>query len=297
MRQRTLLFTVLLCLSSLAAAAEVQWQAQDFQAAAAKASAEGKLVYIFVEGDHCPPCDAFKASHLNDPAFIDFVNAVYVPIRVHEGDPAGRAFLESMRLVHAAVPRFYTMTPEGRGVSMSIGMVSAPPMGAVDVLKLAFGRELPVNREAAAALAGRLRSHAANQRATGQAGTADNPLRYMGLAILEAQAWAFAGRLDEAENAWGAPWAEQLVDQDIRALYITFWVRWNRNAQGSIKAAQAFHNASPDDPAGRMFLAMAFASGGNYAEAVREGEAFLSAVPDNAQFRQQVDAWRAQGGR
>lgn len=275
--------------------AEVQWQPHDFQAAAAKASAEGKLIYVFVEGENCPPCDAFKASHLNDPAFADFVNSVYVPIRAHESDPSGRAFLESLRLVHAAVPRFYLLTPDGRGVSMSIGMVSAPPMGAVDVLKLAFGRELPVNRDAAAALAGRIRSHAASQRNTG-AISADNPLRYMGLAILEAQAWAFAGRLDEAEKAWGPHWAEQLVDQDLRSMYVTFWVRWNHNLQGALKAAQAFRNASPDDPAGNMLLGMTLAANGRFADAVREGDAYLKMDPNNQGAQQQVESWRSKAG-
>lgn len=293
MRQLKILLSVMavLALAAHAGSAEVQWQPQDFQAAAAKAQAEGKLVYIFVEGDNCPPCDAFKASHLNDPAFADFVNTAYVPIRVHEGDPAGKSFLESMRLIHAAVPRFYTLTPEGRGVSMSIGMVSAPPMGAVDVLKLAFGRELPVNREAAAALAGRIRTHAASQRANGTT-YPDNPLRHIGLAILEAQAWAFAGRLDEAEKAWGAHWAEQLADQEIRAMYIVFWTRWNRNAPGVLAAAQAFRGASPDDPAGSMFMALGLAANGRFADAVREGEAYLAVDANNAGFRQQVDSWR-----
>lgn len=288
------LFVGTLCLFVAASAAEVAWQPLDIQAAMRKAADEGKLIYVFVEGDNCPPCDAFKASHLTDPAFVDFVNTVYVPLRAHNGDAAGRAFLESLKLMHPAVPRFYVLGPDGRGVSMAIGMVSAPPMGALDAMKLSFGRELPVNRDAAAALAGRLRTHAAGQRASG-AIHADNPLRYIGLAVLEAGAWALAGRLDEAERAWGAEWADQLVDQEIRGLYVNFWTRWGRNLPGALRAAQQFREASPTDPAGSFYLGTALAANGRYAEAVREGEAFLAANPGNAMMEQMVGRWRQQG--
>ncbi|MCC8189231.1 MAG: hypothetical protein LIP77_01165 [Planctomycetes bacterium] len=290
----TVLATVL-GLALTAAAAEVQWQPHDIAAATARAGAEGKLVYVFVEGENCPPCDAFKASHLSDPAYVDFVNTLFVPIRAHESDPSGRAFLESLRLVHPAVPRFYIMAPDGRGLSMSIGMVEAPPMGAVDVLHQTFGHELPVNRDAAVALAGRLRSHAASQRAAG-AHDPNNPFRHVGLAVLEAEAWALAGRLDEAENAWGASWAGELPSQELRALYLTFWLRWNGNRAGVLAAARDFQAASPTDPAGNMFMAMALAANGQYPEALVEGERYLAAEPDNAMMRQQVDGWRSRMG-
>lgn len=276
-------------------AGEIHWQAQDIQSALAKAGAEGKLVYVFVEGDNCPPCDAFKASHLSDPAFVDFVNTLYVPIRAHESDANGKAFLQSLRLVHSAVPRFYILSPDGKGVSMSIGMVAAPPMGAADVLKLAAGKELPVDKTKAAGLAARLRAHAASQR---NASTINptNPLRHIGLAVLEAQAWAMAGRLDEAENALGARWAEQLADQDIRLWYVNFWLAWNRNLPGALQAAHIYYSTSPHDPMGLVLVGRAEAANGNFAEAVKAGEALLQVDPNNQQIAQMVDAWR-RGGR
>ena len=289
--RRILLPILLLTSLSCALAAEVQWQPQDIQSAMQKAGAEGKLIYIFVEGDNCPPCDAFKASHLSDPAFVDFVNSLYVPIRVHMSDAGGVAFLESLKLMHAAVPRFYTLTADGRGVSMAIGMVTAPPMGGAEVLSMAAGRELPVDKAKAAELAGRIRSHAASQRASG-AVNADNPLRYLGLAILEAQAWALAGRLDEAENAFGAPWAEQLVDQEIRNWYINFWLGWKRNLPGVLSAAQAFRSANPDDPAGALLLGRALAANGRFADAVREGETYTAAAPNDQRAAAEVNGWR-----
>ncbi len=280
--------------ASTAVSAEVAWQPLDFPAAMRKASAEGKLIYVMVEGDNCPPCDAFKASHFGDPAFVDFVNTLYVPIRVHEGEAKGKAFLESLHLIHAAVPRFYALSPEGRGISMSIGMVAAPPMGAAEVLKLAMGRELPVDKKKAADLAGRIRSHAASQRAAG-AINPDNPLRYIGLAILEAQAWAMAGRLDEAEKAFGPHWADQLVDQEIRQWYINFWLAWNRNLPGVLEAAKAFRQASPDDPAGHFIMGRALAANGRYAEAAKEGEAYLSFDSSNARIAEEVGKWKRGG--
>lgn len=272
-------------------AADLQWHPQDIQSAAAKAGTEGKLIYVFVEGDNCPPCEAFKASHLSDPAFIDFVNTIYVPIRVHMSDPNGKAFLDSLRLTHAAVPRFYVLTPDGKGVSMSVGMVVAPPMGAADVLKLATGKDLTVDKAKAAGLAARIRSHAASQKAAGVINP-DNPLRYLGLAVLEAQAWALAGRLDEAESVFGAHWAEQLVDQDIRLWYVNFWLAWDRNLPGALQAARVYQSTTPQDPMGHVLMGRALAANGDSAGAVREGEALLAIDPNNQQIAQMVVQWR-----
>ncbi len=292
MRLVPALALVLAVAASSVPAAEVNWQPLDFSAAMRKAAAEGKLIYVMVEGDNCPPCDAFKASHWNDPAYIDFVNTLYVPIRVHEGQEKGKAFLESLRLIHGAVPRFYALSADGRGISMAIGMVTAPPMGAAEVLNMAMGRELPVDKKRAAELAGRIRAHAAGQRAAGTINP-DNPLRYIGLAILEAQAWALAGRLDEAEKAFGAHWADQLVDQDIRQWYINFWLAWNRNLPGALAAAQAFRQTNPDDPTGHWLLGRTLAANGRFGEAITEGEAYLSYDAENARAKEDVAKWKA----
>lgn len=280
---------ILLMSCVVATAGEINWQPHDFEAATRKAQNEGKLIYVFVEGDNCPPCDAFKKSHLLDPAFIDFINTLFVPIRAHESDPAGRQFLEELRLIHPAVPRFYVLSPAGHGVSMSIGMVMAPPMGGADMLKLAAGRELPVNKEAAAALAARLRAHAASQRGFPNA---EYALRPIGLAALEAQTWALAGRLDEAEKAFGREWATQLADQEVREWYIDFWLAWRRNLLGALDAANEFRNANPNDPMGDWLLARAYAADGNYSQAVSLGEGVLA--QNGAEVvRKAVEEWRA----
>lgn len=285
----------LLLFTNMALAAEVQWQPQDMKAAMAKAQAEGKLIYIFVEGDNCPPCDAFKASHLADPAYVDFVNNMYVPIRVHAGKQADDEFLSNLRLTHAAVPRFYVLSPDGKGLSMSIGMVSAPPMGAGEVLRLADGRELPVNRERAAGLAARLRSHIASQRAAGTL-YPDNPLRLLGVSILETEAWALAGRLDEAEKSFGKAWAGQLVDQEIRDWYVNFWLAWKHNLPGALEAAEAYRATNTDDPNGHWLVARALAANGRYRDAVKEGDALLAADPSNQRVAEQVEAWKKLAG-
>lgn len=220
-----------LCFSVVAAAAmDVAWQPRDIAAAMAKAGAEGKLIYVFVEGDNCPPCDSFKFSHLNDPVFVDFVNTLFVPLRLHEGNPEDRRLLEMLRLTHGAVPRFYTLTAEGRGVSMSIGMVPVAPMGAVEVLAMATGVPLPVRRDAAAALAGRIRAYAARERAAGRL-YPDGTDRDVAIAAIEAWAWALAGRLDEASAAWGPQWEARLAgNYALRQYYTTFWEKWSATA-------------------------------------------------------------------
>lgn len=289
------LAAVLLCLPA-APALDVNWQPQDFQAAAAKAQHEGKLVYIFVEGSNCPPCDSFKLSHLNDPVFADFINSLFVPIRVHEGRPEGRAFLQSLRLVHGAVPRFYVLSPEGRGVSMSIGAANASPAGAVDMMKMATGQTLPINSEAAAQVALRIRQFAANQRASG-ALYPDGTGRDAAIAAVEAWAWAWAGRLDEAERAWGREWAGRMEDQELRYAYVNFWAKWNRNAQGALEAAQRYQQSvSPSDPSGPYIMGMALAANGRYEEAIRLGESLMSAYPDNTAIQKEVDRWRNMAG-
>jgi hypothetical protein len=292
-RHRSSFAAALLLPAALASlsAAEVAWQPLDFDAARRLAQAEGRLIYVFVEGDDCPPCQVFKDTHLRDPAFVDFINTLYVPIRAHESDRTGRAFLESLRMTHGAVPRFYVLAADGRGLSMSYGLPAAPPMGAATVLAMAAGRELPVNRRAALSLAGRLRAHAAAWRAAGGLDPL-NPLRSVGLAVLEAQAWTLAGRLDEAERAFGAHWAERLADQEVREWYATFWLAWSRNLPGALAAARAFRAESPGDPAGFLLLGRSLAANGLFAEAVREGESYLAAIPENGRAAAEIEEWR-----
>lgn len=227
MRARMLLvLTLIFVCASFSAAMEVQWQPHDIRAAMAKAQREGKLLYIFVEGDNCPPCDSFKFSHLNDPVFIDFVNTLFVPLRLHDGREEDRGLLNALRLTHGAVPRFYTLTSEGRGVSMSIGIAPAAPMGAIEVLRMAAGNPLPVNRGAAAALAGRIRAYAAAEAAAGRL-YADGSNRDFAIAAVEAWAWALAGRLDEARNAWGPQWGPRLAaEPGLLEEHTEFWTKW-----------------------------------------------------------------------
>lgn len=284
-------FVAFLALCPVISAMEVQWFPPDFKAAMARAQQEGKLIYVFVEGDNCPPCESFKYSHLTDPVFEDFVNTLFVPIRCHEGNPKDRAFLESLRLVHGAVPRFYVIAPDGRGISYSIGMVTAPPMGPAETLRNAAGRELPVNRNASAQLAQRIRNYASNQRQAG-ALYIDGSNRHLGIAILEAWAWALAGRLDEAEHSWGQAWANQLQDQEIRFMYVMFWTRWNRNAQGALQAAQDYQATAPGDPSAGYLMGMALAANGRYDEALRLGEELLQANPGNPHIEREVESWR-----
>lgn len=286
-----LVFAALFTLSLVVAAAEVQWHPADFKSAMARAQSEGKLIYVFVEGDNCPPCESFKYSHLTDPVFEDFVNTLFVPIRCHEGNPGDRAFLESLRLVHGAVPRFYVIAPDGRGISYSIGMVTAPPMGPAETLRNAAGRELPVDRYAAAQLAQRIRNYASNQRQAG-ALYVDGSNRHLGIAILEAWAWALAGRIDEAERTWGPQWANQLQDQEIRFMYVMFWTRWNRNPQGALVAAQAYQQTAPGDPSAGYLLGMALAANGRFEEALRLGEELLQTNPGNPHIEREVESWR-----
>lgn len=285
---KTLLAALFCLCASAASAAEVAWQPLDFQNASARARQEGKLIYVFVEGDNCPPCDSFKFSHLGDPVFIDFINSLFVPIRVHEGRPEGSAFLQSMRLVHGAVPRFYVLSPEGRGVSMSIGTVNAAPAGAIDVLKMAVGKQLPVNPAAAQAVADRVRRY----RASG-ALYDDGTGRDAAVAAVEAWAWALAGRIDEAERAWGGGWAGRMRDPELLYSYVNFWCKWGRNAGGALAAAEAYRNSvSPSDPSAPYLLGMALAANGRYDEAIRLGEDLIRAYPENTAIVNEVEIWR-----
>ncbi|MCD8349246.1 MAG: DUF255 domain-containing protein [Planctomycetaceae bacterium] len=294
-RSSVLLFLLVLGLGSAARSAEVNWQPADLQAAMTRAGAEGKLIYIFVEGSNCPPCESFKLHHLHDPIYADFINTLFVPIRCHEGNMDDRAFLESLRLVHAAVPRFYVLAPDARGVSMSIGTVNAAPTGAVDVLKMAVGKPLPVNQQAAQQLAMRIRNYAATQRAAG-ALYDDGSGRNAGIPALEAWAWALGGNLDEAERAWGGEWSTRLHDQELRYMYVSFWSKWGRNAAGALQAAQDYRQSSPGDQAGEYLMGMALAANGRYEEAMRIGESLMMANPDNTAIQREVESWRNRAG-
>lgn len=296
-----IVFTAVLAAAACAAPAcrggEIAWrESLDFAAAAAEAERDGKLIHIFVEGDNCPPCDSFKRTHLSDPAYADYVSTLFVNLRAHEGVPADRAFLESLNLTHSAVPRFYVLTPRGAGVSMALGMVAVPPMEGVEVLAMAAGKELPVDREAAAALASRLRNYAASFRAAGTAHP-DNPLRPVGVAALEAQAWALAGRLDEAMRAFGSEWVPYLGGQEVRNWYSGFWVAWRSNLPGALAAAEMYHGADPDDPNGWWLMGRALAANGRFAEAARHGGRLAAENPGNARLIELVEDWRRSADR
>lgn len=287
------------------AAAEVQWQPLDFGAAGAKAAAESKLIYVFIEGDNCPPCDEFKKTHVPDPAFIDFVNTFYVPIKVHEGNPEGDAFISMLHMrTESVVPRFYVFSPDGRGLSTYVGLVvvspegkdMAPPMGAAYVLKNVMGKDLPIDKAAAAATAGRLTQSARSLLAT-KGTQANQPARYLGVAVLATTAWALAGRLDEAERVLGAPWAEHLLYQEIREWYIEFWLAWGRNLPGALTAAKAYHAVDAADQNGIYMLAKALAANGDFAGAAREGEKLVVQNPDNQFLLDLVGGWRRQAGQ
>ncbi len=228
MRLRILLLLTAITVPFLPAPApalDIQWQPHDMPAAMAKAQRERKLLYIFVEGDNCPPCDSFKFSHLNDPVFADFVNTLFVPLMLHDAKPEDRAILSALRLTHGAVPRFYTLTPEGRGVSMSIGSVPAAPMGAIEVLRMATGHPLPVDPAAAAQLAARIRAYANIERTNGRL-YPDGTHRDVAIAAVEAWAWALSGRLDEAAAAWGSQWIPRLATPDLLQAHTDFWEKW-----------------------------------------------------------------------
>lgn len=224
------LFCAVAVPAASARSAEVQWHSHDIPAAMAKARREQKLLYIFVEGDNCPPCDSFKFTHLTDPVFVDFINTLFVPLRMHDANPQDRQILEALRLTHGAVPRFYALTAEGRGVSMSIGMVPAAPLGAIEVLAMATGSPLPIDRNAAAALASRIRAYANTERAAGRL-YPDGTNRHIAIAAIEAWAWALAGRLDEAAKAWGSQWLPELQNNPpLLQYHQTFWQKWGAAA-------------------------------------------------------------------
>lgn len=293
-RKLSLLFFSLFLLTACPVlTADVEWYSHDIEAAKYKAREEGKLIYIFVEGSNCPPCDSFKFNHLSDPVYVDFVNSLFVPIRCHVDNPSDLSFLESLGMMNGAVPRFYALSEWGDPVGMSIGTVRVSPMGPIETLRRAAGKELPVNQDTATALAKRIREYAARERKAG-ALYPDGSMRDVGIAAMEAWAWALAGNLDEAEKAWGADWVKQLEIQDLRYSYSVFWSKWKRNPEGTLAAARDFHRASPTDPAGTYLLAIAMVAGENYEEAVKYGEELLKFDPNNYMLQQEVEKWRQQ---
>ena len=273
--------------------AEVNWQKADFAAASALAKQEGKLIHIVVEGENCPPCEAYKATHLKDPAYIDFINSLFVNIKLHEANPADKEFLNQLNLKQPVVPRFYVLDANGAGVSMFMGLIEAPPMEPASVLMNAAGRELPVDKEKAKQVAERLRAHIQSFKAAGGI-SASNPFRLAGLSALEAQAWALAGKLDEAEKAFGAEWAGQLNPFDLGTWYASFWIGWKRNLPAALKVAEEQYKMTGNSPNSGMLLARAYALNQKWREAVKVGEEVLAARPNDQRLQKAVESWRAQ---
>ncbi|MDR3210579.1 MAG: DUF255 domain-containing protein [Planctomycetota bacterium] len=290
---RLLSLLAILIFASPLFAAEIAWQPLDLEAAVNKAAMEKKVVHLFVEKDDCPPCDIYKQTHLTDPAYVDFVNTLFVNIRAHEDKENDRNFLDKYGFTHAAAPRFYLLGQKGQGLSMSPGITVAPPLECVAVMRMAEGQNIGIDPRRAAELAERLQRHAKSLKASGKS-FPNNPLRPIAIAFLEAAAWAQAGRLDQAEGALGADWAGNLAEVELLDLYANFWLAWQRNFPGVLQAAFARSELRPEDPDSLWLLARAFAVNQRFSEAVRLGEALVREFPSDPEIETSLAEWRRQ---
>ena len=136
------------------------------------------------------------------------------------------------------------------------------------------------------ALAGRLRAHAA-------ARPGEAPTRRLGLAILEAQSWALAGRLEEAEKAFGSAWAGQFPDSETRRWYVDFWLAWRRNLRSALSEAEIWRMEEPENYAAALTLGRALAANDRFREAVQAGDVYFALAPDDpSRAAKEIDSWR-----
>ena len=140
----------------------IAWQTADVDAVFAKASADGKPVFLYWGAKWCPPCNQVKATIFNRQDFIER-SRHFVPVYV-DGDGPNAQRLGS-RFKVSGYPTMILFTPDGKEITRLPGEVDAEQY--MQVLNMGMNGARPIKETLTAALATGRRGQAASRRTTG----------------------------------------------------------------------------------------------------------------------------------
>ncbi len=126
----------------------IAWQPADVDAAFAKASADGKPVFLYWGAKWCPPCNQVKATLFNRQDFIER-SRHFVPVYV-DGDGPNAQRLGS-RFKVSGYPTMILFTPDGKEITRLPGEVDAEQY--MQVLNSGMNGARPIKETLTAALA------------------------------------------------------------------------------------------------------------------------------------------------
>lgn len=111
---------------------EIPW-AENLDTAIEQAQAEGKLIFLDVYADWCPPCQRMEAETFTDQAVISALQD-YVPLKVDSDANPDIARQYGVQ----ALPTLFVLTPDGSPVYRQEGFASAE--GLIELLRAATTR-------------------------------------------------------------------------------------------------------------------------------------------------------------
>jgi thiol:disulfide interchange protein len=101
--------------------AEIQWIHDDFDAAAALAVEEGKLIFIDFYADWCPPCQTLADEYFPRPDYRQFLSGV-VTLKVNVDNEPDMA----QRYSVSSIPTLVLTDAQGNELDRVVGITGSP---------------------------------------------------------------------------------------------------------------------------------------------------------------------------
>ena len=100
---------------------EIEWIHDDFDAAAALAVEEGKLIFIDFYADWCPPCQTLSEEYFPRPDYIQFLSGV-VTLKVNVDNEPDLA----QRYSVSSIPTLVVTDAQGNELDRVVGITGSP---------------------------------------------------------------------------------------------------------------------------------------------------------------------------
>lgn len=279
------------------------WPPEQANRAMETARAQKQLVLVYVSSDTCPWCRNFERTHLADPAFIAWTNALFQVVHANADRPQHAAWLKRAGLDDIPDrPRYYVLDASGKRIAASKYSAQFAPLKGVQLFDQVKGRRFDFD-------VGRLSATAREIEALRQrAPTVEKRLSY---GALEAVLWHWLGNPTQALAAFGPDAAPALLRgpqpasdealaawDEIRLWYTGFWSSWaEANFPAALQVAEQGYNTRKN-PVYARWAAFLSDQNGQPDRATRWGELYLSQtkLPANHPFRRLVADWKRRGG-
>ena len=270
-----------------------------FDAALATARAQKQLVLVYVSSRQCNWCRHFENTHLGDPGFIRWVNAILQVIQVDQDNPRHAVWLRDRGLYEGGeVPRYYLLDSMGRRISSSTYAAQFTLLKGVQMFEQALDKRFdfdPARLTQAARELSLLRQSARS---------VEHRLAY---GAMEALTWVWLRNVPNALAAFGPDVKPLLLKgpgpgdnlqawDEIRLWYAGFWsayARTNFHAALEVSVKGLEDSRLPQYAWWAAFLSEQI---GRPDRAAQFGQLYLNQItpklPAQHPFRKKVEEWK-----